>query len=313
MTKGRKTGRQPSRLVQNLGLKYRGIANKTRQRYEKQISIFFTHLERFRIPVPATFREFDERLADYIDNMFMNGESIGYAGDLISGFSRFTPAARLRIPITRLWFRNWQREVVRVRALPIPARVVKGLAGMAVALKRLDLAALLPLSFLCMLRTGEIISLRPCDITFSPFGDSAIIALHQTKTSGPNTEETVLHDRRAVAALRKACKDCPRDEPIYSRPPRFLGEDLKWLGKMVGFEHKRFTPYSLRRGGATWHFHKFGSLNRTCMAGRWKHERTAKNNIEGAASEWVSWQFSIAGEAMLRRCTRAYMVHFDTT
>jgi len=152
MTMRRKIGRKPKKLVQSLGLKYKGISSNTRKRYERQISIFFTHLERHAIPIPFNFRELDEVMADYIDNMFMNGEPIGYAGDLISGISRFTPAARLRIPITRLWFRNWQREVVRVRALPIPARVVKGFAGMALALKRLDLAALLPLSFLCMLR-----------------------------------------------------------------------------------------------------------------------------------------------------------------
>ena len=312
MTKSKKKGRKPTRLVHSLGLKYRGITSKTRQRYEKQISIFFTYLERYKIDTPSSFRDLDEQLASYIDNMFMNGEPIGYAGDLISGISRFTPAARLRIPITRLWFRNWQREVVRVRALPIPAHVCKGMAGMALALKRIDLAALLPLSFLCMLRTGDIISLRPQDVTFSPYGSSAIIALHQTKTSGPNTEEAVLHDPRAVASLRLACKNGPRDEPIYERPPRFLGEDLKWLGKLVGFEHKRFTPYSLRRGGATWHFHKFGSLARTTMAGRWKHERTAKIYIDGAAAEWMTWQFSSAGQAMLKRGARAYRTHFDS-
>jgi len=46
------------------------------------------------------------------------------------------------------------------------------------------------------------------------------------------------------------------------------------------------------------------------MAGRWKHEKTAKIYIDGAASEWVSWQFSSTGEAMMKRCARAYTAHF---
>jgi len=251
-------------------------------------------------------------MADYIDHMFLDGEPIGYAGDLISAMSRFNPMSRLRIPTTRLWFRNWQREVIRVRALPIPAKACQGLAGIALAMRRVDLAALLPLGFLCMLRTGELLSVRPKDVTFSPFSSSAIIALPQTKTSGPNTEEVVLQDELAVQALKLACADTEINEPIYARKPKFLGEDLRWLGRLVGFEHKRFTPYSLRRGGATWHFHKYGSLHLTAVAGRWKQERTAKIYIDGAAAEWASWQFGPLGDKMLRRCAKAFHKRFTT-
>ena len=150
----------------------------------------------------------------------------------------------------------------------------------------------------------------PKDITFSPFGASAIIRLPTTKTSGPNTEEVVLQDSTVVEALKAACIGVERSEPVYSKKPSWLGEDLRWLGRLVGFEHKRFTPYSLRRGGATWHFHKYGSLSKTAVDGRWKHERTAKIYIDGAAAEWASWQFSDNGNRMLRRGARAYRQHF---
>ena len=292
--------------VQKMGLKYRGIKPKTRQRYERQIERFFTFLRQNDTPLPTTFRKLDEMLAEYIDHMFLDDEPVAYAGDLISGFSRFYPASRLQIPITRLWFRNWQREVIRVRALPIPAWILQGLAGVALAMGRKDLAGLLPAAFLCMLRTGEILSLRPMDVTFSPLGDTAIIALHQTKTAGPNTEEAVLEDRYAVNALKAACRGLRPDETIYARAPRFLNEELRWLASLIGFEHKRFTPYSFRRGGATWHFHKYGSLHLTCIAGRWKHERTAKIYINGAAAEWMSWQVPSEGKQMLRRCSKAF-------
>ena len=303
--------RKKKKPVQGLGLKYRGISSRTRQRYERQITVFFNYLTRHSITLPSTYRKLDELLSSYVDHMFLDDEPIGYAGDLISAFSRFLPGCRLLIPVTRLWFRNWQREVVRVRALPIPAKVVKGLAGMALALGRRDLAALIPLGFLCVLRTGELLALRPADITFSPFGSKAIVQLLQTKTSGPNTEETVLEDAKVVQALKDACKDVQPQEPIYTRPSRFLGEDLRWLASLVGFKHKRFTPYSLRRGGATWHFHKFGSLNKTCMAGRWKHERTAKIYIDGAAAEWMNWQFTRDGDKMLKRGGEMFSRNFS--
>ena len=65
------------------------------------------------MPFPRTWRELDEGVAHFIDHMFFEGEPVGYAGDLLSGMSRFVPGSRLRMPTARLWYRNWTRELVR--------------------------------------------------------------------------------------------------------------------------------------------------------------------------------------------------------
>ena len=199
--------------------------------------------------------------------------------------------------------------MVRKRALPIPVKVMRGLAGIALAVGRHDLAALLPLGFLCMLRTGELYTLKRRDIIFGPNG-TAIITLRQTKTSGPNTEECVLEDTVVVNALRTARGKCQSEETLYSRHSRFFGEDLKWLAGLIGFAHQRLTPYSLRRGGATWHMHKYGSLARTALAGRWKHDATAKIYIDGAAAEWASWQLPEESWATVRKASSLYKRKF---
>ena len=80
--------------------------------------------------------------------MAQNGEPHGYAGDLLSGVSRFIPEVRGHIPISRLWFRNWSRELRRERALPMPVHVMTGLAGLALAFRRWDLAGLISFAFL---------------------------------------------------------------------------------------------------------------------------------------------------------------------
>ena len=242
--------------------------------------------------------------------MFQEESPVAYAGDLLSGLARWIPGSRSNLPTARLWFRNWLREVIRQRALPMPLFVLNGIAGLALAMERLDLAALLPLAFVCMLRTSEIYSLRKSDVAFSPSRGSAIIALRQTKTSGPNTEECVLHDPYVVKALAQLCEKRTTDQLLYSRPAKFLSEDLKWLCKLVGFSHSRLTPYSLRRGGATWHMHTFGSLSTTALLGRWRQERTAKIYIDGAAAEWASWQFSEEAQKMLRRGTKIFKRKF---
>jgi hypothetical protein len=293
-----------------LGLKYRGIVPKTRQRYERAISTFFNHLSSSSLSLAGSWSDLDGQVSNYIDHMFLEGEPVGYAGDLLSGLSRFVPGSRLRMPTARLWFRNWQREIVRKRALPIPCVVVKGMAGMALALNRRDLAVLLPLSFVCMLRTGELLGMQKRDIAFNPNMSSAVIRLPQTKTSGPNTEEVVLRDQLLVRALFALVENLRPGDTLYERPRARLGDDLRWLGKLVGFSHKRFTPYSLRRGGATWHFHAFGSLAKTASIGRWKHESTAKIYIDGAAAEWATWQFSPEAQKILERSSSALKAAF---
>ena len=179
--------------------------------------------------------------------------------------------------------------------------VLTGVAGLALAFGRVDLAASLPAACACMLRTSEIYNLK-CRGVVS-HGDKAILNLPHTKTSGPNCEEALLHDRIIVRALVAACSKLQPNDYVYSRPARFLCEDLKWLASLVGFSHQRLLPYSLRRGGATWHMHKYGSLSLAALCGRWKHERTAKIYIDGAAAEWASWQFTESANHQLKKAS----------
>ena len=303
--------RRKSRKVRPSGhLKYKGIGQRTHDRYKRQLQAFFTHLQLLQIPLPNTLHDLDQQLAEHINDMYQNGEPHGYAGDLISAVSRAMPRARAHIPTARLWFRNWTREIKRCRALPIPVHAIKGLAGLGLAFDRLDLAALLPAAFICMLRTSEIYSLQCQHVVFSPDGTKAIIVLPHTKTSGLNMEESIVHDRIVVAALRKACEHLKPGDTLYSRPARFFGEDLRWLAALVGFRHERLLPYSLRRGGATWHMHKYGSLSLTALLGRWKNDRTAKIYIDGAAAEWATWQLGVPAERKLERCSKLYTKYF---
>ena len=257
-------GRPRSRIKRSgVHLKYKGIGQRTKDRYQCQLRAFFAHLQAFDIPLPRSLHDLDRELAEFINDMYQNGEPHGYAGDLISALSRAMPRARANIPTARLYFKNWGREVVRSRALPMPVHAVTGLAGLALAFQRVDLAALLPTAFVCMLRTSEIYGLQRKNVIFNPGLSKAIVTLPHTETSGPNMEESVVHDPTIVRALWEACKRLQPDDKIYTRPARFLGDDLKWLASLVGFNHQRLLPYSLRRGGATWHMHKYGSISLT--------------------------------------------------
>ena len=300
------------RRSRRIALKYLGIKPQTRVRYQRQLKRFFRSLDTLGIPWPESWATLDKAVAEVIEEMFQEGEPHGYAGDLLSAMSRWLPGARLRLPTARLWFANWSRERSPSRALPMPPSVVRGLAGIALAVGRPDLAALLPVAFLLCACCGpeKLPGYRWRRCLSIRTGCGPASRSHLQKTTCPNSEEVVLHDPVAVRALHYTCAHRGPSEPVYRRHPRHFADELRWLGALVGFSHPRFTPYSLRRGGATWHLHTCGSLSLTTVRGRWTHERTARIYIAGAAAEWMLWQFGIRATDILQRSEVAFIRQF---
>ena len=62
--------------------------------------------------------------------------------------------------------------------------------------------------------------------------------------------------------------------------------------RTFGVHSVRVSGYSFRREGATWHFHRFGSVSLTAALGRGKQESTVRIYVESAAAEAASWQLS---------------------
>ena len=98
--------------------------------------------------------------------MWNEGDSHGYAQHLLSGFCRFMPSLRYELHISRQYVKNWERTLTRRRALPLTHSLAMGLAGVALAYQREDLCALLLSGFLGLLRTMEMVTLKPSCISF---------------------------------------------------------------------------------------------------------------------------------------------------
>ena len=81
MTRSVKKKSKPCDIPKSL--KYRGIIASTRKRYMAQQKVFWRYLDMLNISIPDNWPDFDDILADYIDDMFQNGDPVGYAGDLL--------------------------------------------------------------------------------------------------------------------------------------------------------------------------------------------------------------------------------------
>ena len=287
-------------------LKHLGVKQRTLLVYRAALVCFQQWLRLMGFRTPVSTAELDLRAAAHLNHLFQEGESLARGGHFLSAVRRFAPAAKHALHTAQLWYANWKSTTKPVRALPLPVGVLKGFAGLALATNRIDLAALLAVGFLGLLRTGEIVSLQPQQCLFQSGGHKVVLSLTDTKTSGRNAgiEEIVIHDQVACALLRLACKRTQPTKPIYSRAPSMLKQDLVTLGRMVGLVHPQLTGYSIRRGGASWHFLAFHSLDATTLLGRWKQKRTARLYIAGAAAEIASWHIGGAGRALLLQAER---------
>lgn len=254
-------------------LKYRGIKSRTLNAYSKAVHKFFRHLTRLKVKVPKTVRRLDAVLAEYINHMWLEGEPVGYAGHLISGMKRFYPPCKNALPTTAQYFANWQREHVPNRALPLPWFVCRGIVALAIADANWSFAFVTLLAFRRFLRTMEFLCLKFEDIQVLP-GHSLVITLENTKSSSTYDESLTVQDVHLTDLLEKAAKGCKKDDLIFPADASSYFNQLKDYLAVLEVKEK-YTPYSLRRGGATRHYLRTRSLDDTMLIGRWKHQKTS--------------------------------------
>ena len=84
-----------------------GVSAKTELAYRKAVSRFFVYLQRLNLPLPQSFEELDLLVAEYINELFQEGDSVTYAGYLISGLKRYVPRCRFELHTAAVYFRKW--------------------------------------------------------------------------------------------------------------------------------------------------------------------------------------------------------------
>ena len=97
---------------------------------------FFDYLDTYAIDWPSSPDDFDHVTGEYINHLYQEMDPYGYAGDFLSGIRRFLPRWRSHTHAATQYFRNWRRTLSFRQALPLPADVILGIAGVALAENR---------------------------------------------------------------------------------------------------------------------------------------------------------------------------------
>ena len=75
-------------------LRFLGIIRRTRRSYENAAAAFIQYFRALRGRLPNTMVELDEELAEYVNHLYQEGDSVSLAGWTLSGLKRFYPRCR---------------------------------------------------------------------------------------------------------------------------------------------------------------------------------------------------------------------------
>ena len=258
------------RARENICLADVGITEATLQRYYVAVQRLAPILE-----VVETEFQLDQMITEWIQEEFEDGCPLHLVGDALSGLHHLDPCTRKKLPRSWRLYGIWRRYEVPCRAPPLPQDIALAMAGWCVAHSELVMAALILLGFHGLLRTGELLQVRPCDFIM---GDThGLVALPSSKSGVRNNskESISVHDLCTVETVR-AMLQLQMDRRLDQVPCWVhSGTAFRTLFRKVlthlHVDNLGFRPYSLRRGGATFEMASHGLMEKTLIRGRWKN------------------------------------------
>lgn len=274
------------------------ITKKTQERYYIGLSRLLPLL----VKVNSSL-EMDDVVSDWVQSCWEEGESLHIVNDGLCGLHHYQPWTKSMIPTAWKLFKVWRRLEAPNRAPPLTAQIVHAIAMYSLAHNNLVFGGLLLLGFFALLRTGEILQIKPTDLLITD--SNGIVSLKDTKTGLRNAaHETVSFDDALTLELLRALKDQKIAEgnanvPIWLRSAQSFRNEFYHHCKRFDLQDFEFRPYSLRRGGATHLFQQTGSMELALLKGRWNSTKVAKIYLADGLSYIPGMCFSNKAESML--------------
>ena len=250
----------------------------------------------------------DELMSSWIEQEFEDGCPLYMIGDTLSAISHFEPS--LRRQLTRSWklFGVWRKYEIPNRAPPLTLQITVAMAGYAVHRGWLQMAALLMLGFTGLLRTGEILAVRPMDFLFGT--EVGLVTLPASKTGARhNVSESIsIHDPLTLRLCELLVEEQTRlglqAVPCWTQSGQCFRSRFQFIVERLKLDTFQFRPYSLRRGGATAEFQAHGLMERTLIRGRWKNSSVARLYISDGISHLPRLKMTDVSKQLL--------LHFST-
>ena len=245
---GRPSRAERKRRRADIDLEDASLSRKTRARYMATLIKLTPWLDKI-----TPQEDIDDVISEWVDFCWKSGEPLLTVGDGLSALHFYQPWTRKRLYHSWKLFKTWRRVEIPSRAPPLTLRLVRSMAAFELKNQNLEMAVILLLSFHCLLRTGEALSLCGTDLLLGP--DSGVLQLRATKTSqrfAANdalaiTDPLTLQVVQALYDIRKSQRCL--ETPLWNGSAQLFRTRFKTLMLAYDLEKHNFRPYSLRRGG----------------------------------------------------------------
>ena len=252
-----------------------GVTENTLQRY-----YFAVHRMKPVLEQVSSEHELDEMISDWIQEEFSEGTPLHLIGDALCGLHHLEPYTKKKIPKSWRLYSIWRRYEVPCRAPPLPQDITLAMAGWCLLHDELVMAGLILLGFHALLRTGELLQIRPIDFILGP--NHGLVSLPSSKSGvRHNVRESVsLHDPITLETVRAMVELQHARQlgtlPCWSRSGSAFRSLFKKILDHLEVADLGFRPYSLRRGGATYEMQSHGLMEKTLIRGRWRNSNIAR-------------------------------------
>ena len=298
---GRFSKKERARQRRCINLDDAALTQATQTRYYWALRKVLPYVELAKSEV-----ELDTQVCRWVRTMWRKGEPLLLIGDGLSALHFFQPWIKGKIPHSWKLFATWRRLEIPARAPPLTQRLVRAMAALEATLGHFEMSALLLLGFHCLLRTGELLAVKPGDFLL---GDvSGICSLKETKSGRRDAASEAISitdpiTLETVRALLKTKRELNLGAlPLWTGTGAAFRQRFNELCKQFGIEAHGFRPYSLRRGGATELFQRTQSMEAALIRGRWQSSRVARVYISDALSFLPNIVLSQHTKLMLDSC-----------
>ena len=159
---------------------------------------------------------------------------------------------------------------------------------------------MLLVGFFCFLRTAEMLSMQVLHVIPHVAAQRLTIIIPFSKTSNGNPQVVTCDEPRVFQLALTVLRARGKQDYLWPGTPANFRSFWMALLQVVGFSASDYTPYGIRRGGATWFFHVTASMDSTLHRGRWACARTAKMYIDQGTLSMAKFLWSRAQRRLVR-------------
>ncbi|CAK0902320.1 unnamed protein product [Prorocentrum cordatum] len=238
-------------------------------------------------------REVAQALAAYCQHMFDSERPLGIYVETINGWidQHRHLKRQLQLAWDVAW--AWKKLVPAYHHRPTPVPVLLAQVSVALLWGWHDVAALLLLGFVAMLRPGELTKLVKEDALLPEALLSTAPRLYarvrepKTRHKAARLQHVRVDDEIAVPLLEAWLARLAPQERLWTGSAAQFRAAHDAVTRFLGIstaDGVGLTPASLKAGGATWHFEQWENLPMLQWQGRWQASRTMEIYVQEVAA-----------------------------